>query len=141
MRSIKALCCLLGAIFLMAPGCMKMGPDFKKPDLKLAQPEKFQYRPRKATVVVPEDRWWEVFGDPEINGLVEKVLKNNPDLQLAAARILELQYQVIKTRADRFPSLGLQASARRQHEPESAFGPGVPIGGTVSQYGFSLPAS
>ena len=141
MRSIKALCCLLGAIFLLAAGCMKMGPDFKKPDLKLAQPEKFQYRPRKATVVVPEDRWWEVFGDPEINGLVEKVLKNNPDLQLAAARILELQYQVIQTRADRFPSLGLQAGARRQHEPESAFGPGVPIGGTVSQYGFSLPAS
>ena len=77
---------------------MKMGPDFKKPDLQLDQPEKFQYRPREATVVIPEDRWWEVFGDPEINGLVEKVLKNNPNLQQAAARILELQYQVIRHR-------------------------------------------
>ena len=141
MRPSGALCGLLAAFCLWTVGCMKMGPDFKKPDLQLAHPEKFQYRPRKPTVVIPEDRWWEVFGDPEINGLVEKVLKNNPDLQQAAARILELQYQVIQTRADRFPSLGFQASANRQHEPESILGAGVPVGGTVSQYGFSLPAS
>ncbi len=141
MRLTGVLCGLLAAFCLLTVGCMKMGPDFKKPDLQLAQPETFQYRPKKATLVVPEDRWWEVFGDPEINGLVEKVLKNNPNLQQAAARILELQYQVIQTRADRFPSLGLQANAMRQHEPESILGPGVPIGGTVSQYGFSLPAS
>ncbi len=141
MRPSAVLCWVLCLFCLWAAGCMKMGPDFKKPDLQLAQPEKFQYRPRKKTVVIPEDRWWEVFGDPEINGLVKKVLENNPDLQQAAARILELQYQVIQTRADRFPSLGLQANAMRQHEPESVLGPGVPIGGNVSQYGFSLPAS
>jgi len=118
-----------------------MGPDFKKPDLQFAQPERFQYRTKNAKAVVPEDRWWEVFGDPEINGLVKKVLENNPDLQQAAARILELQYQVIQTRADRFPTLGLQGGAQRQHEPESILGPGIPIGGTVNQYSFSLPAS
>ncbi len=138
---------LLGFLFLilsaclMAGGCMKMGPDFKKPDLQFAQPERFQYRTKNAKVVVPEDRWWEVFGDPQINGLVKRVLKNNPDLQQAAARILELQYQVIQTRADRFPALGLQGGAQRQHEPESILGPGIPIGGTVNQYSFSLPAS
>ena len=56
-----------------------MGPDFKKPDLQFVQPERFQYRTRNAKTVVPEDRWWEVFGDPEINGLVKRVLKNNPE--------------------------------------------------------------
>ena len=141
MRPSGALFGLLAAFCLLTVGCMKMGPDFKKPELQMDQPETFQYRPKKATLVVPEDRWWEVFGDPEINGLVEKVLKNNPNLQQAAARILELQYQVIQTRADRFPSVGLKGGAQRQHEPESIFGPGVPIGGTVSQYGLSLPAS
>jgi outer membrane protein TolC len=70
---------------------------------------------------------------------VEKVLKNNPDLQQAAARILELQYQVIQTRADRFPTLGFKGGAQRQHEPESIFGPGIPVGGTDTQYS-CLPA-
>jgi len=141
MRLLKALIWVLPAICLCVGGCMKMGPDFKKPDLQLSPPGKFQYSPKKAEVVLSEDRWWEVFGDPEINGLVKKVLQNNPDLKQAAARILELQYQVVQTRADRFPSLGFQGGAQRQHEPESTFGPGVPIGGTVSQYSFSLPAS
>jgi outer membrane protein, multidrug efflux system len=141
MRLLKTLIWVLPIICLCVGGCMKMGPDYKKPDLQLSPPEKFQYSPKKTEVVLPEDRWWEVFGDPEINGLVKKVLQNNPDLQQAAARILELQYQVIQTRADRFPTLGIQGGAQRQHEPESTFGPGIPVGGTVSQYSFSLPAS
>jgi len=140
-RALRLFSSRLCSSFIVAGGCIKMGPDFKKPDLQFAQPERFQYRTKNAKAVVPEDRWWEVFGDPEINGLVKKVLENNPDLQQAAARILELQYQVIQTRADRFPTLGLQGGAQRQHEPESILGPGIPIGGTVNQYSFSLPAS
>jgi multidrug efflux system outer membrane protein len=132
---------LIASVCLSAVGCIKMGPDFKRPDLQFAQPERFQYRTRDAKAVVPEDRWWEVFGDPEINSLVKRVLENNLDLQQAAARILELQYQVIQTRADRFPVLGVQAGAQRQHEPESFLGGVIPIGGTVSQYSVSLPAS
>ena len=141
MRPLRLLCWVLPAVCLWASGCMKMGPDFRKPDPEVSQPEQFQYAPKKAEAVIPEDRWWEVFNDPEINGVVEKVLKNNPDLQQAAARILELQYQVIRTRADRFPSLGFKGGAQRQHEPESILGPGIPVGGTVNQYSFSLPAS
>ncbi len=141
MRPVRAFFWMLPVLCLMLAGCIKMGPDFQKPELQLSQPEKFQYTPKNATAVAAEDRWWEVFGDPEINGLVNRVLKNNPDLQQAAARILELQYQVIQTRADRFPTLGVQGGAQRQHEPESVFGPGISMGGTVSQYSASLPAS
>lgn len=141
MRPLKALCWMLAAVCLWTNGCMKMGPDFRKPDLEVSEPERFQYAPKKAKTVIPEDRWWEVFSDPEINHLVEKVLQSNLDLQQAAARILELQYQVIRTRADRFPSLGFKAGAQRQHEPESILGPGIPVGGSTSQYSFSLPAS
>ena len=114
-RRLSGLLSLIVAACLMTGGCIKMGPDFKKPDLQFVQPERFQYRTKNAKAVVPEDRWWEVFGDPEINGLAKRVLKNNLDLQQAAARILELQYQVIQTRADRFPALGLQGGAQRQH--------------------------
>jgi outer membrane protein, multidrug efflux system len=134
---LLVMVCMLVTIM----GCMKIGPDYQTPGLPFTPPERFQYRTQNAKAVVPEDRWWEVFEDPEINRLVKKVLESNPDLRQAAARILELQYRVVQTRADRFPALGVQGGAQRQHEPESVFGPGIPIGGTVSQYRFSLPAS
>jgi len=132
---------LIASACLLLGGCIKMGPDFRKPDLQKYQAERYQYRPLHPKAGVPEDQWWEVFGDPEINALVKRVLNNNLDLQQAAARILELQYQVIQTRADRFPVLGVQAGAQREHEPESLLGGVVPFGGTVSQYTVSIPAS
>jgi len=84
-RRLSGLLSLIVAACLMTGGCIKMGPDFKKPELQFVQPERFQYRTKNAKAVVPEDRWWEVFGDPEINGLAKRVLKNNLDLQQAAA--------------------------------------------------------
>jgi outer membrane protein TolC len=33
----------------------------------------------------PEDRWWEQFGNPELNGLIEQALNDNPGLKHAAA--------------------------------------------------------
>ncbi len=141
MRRLRLLWWMVAAFCLTASGCMKMGPDFKKPENVVSQPNRFQYAPRKVKGIVPDDHWWKVFNDPEINRLVEKVLNNNPDLERAAARILELEYQVVQTRADRFPSLGFNAGFQRRHEPESILGPGIPVGGTVDQYSFSLPAS
>ena len=35
----------------------------------------------------PEDRWWEQFGNPELNGLIEQSLTDNPGLKHAAARL------------------------------------------------------
>ena len=35
----------------------------------------------------PEDHWWELFGNPELNQLVETALKDNPGLKRAAARL------------------------------------------------------
>ena len=77
MKLSRVLCWVLAALSLWTFGCMKMGPDFKKPDLQMAQPETFQYQPKKAALVVPEDRWWEVFGDPHINELVDAFFGTN----------------------------------------------------------------
>jgi len=140
-RRLWGLLLLIALAWITLDGCIRMGPDYQRPDLPFDPPDRFQYRVSDAKAVMPEDCWWEIFGDPEINRLAKKVMENNLDLQRAAARILELQYQVIQTRADRFPTLGLQGGAARQHEPESVLGPGFPIGGTVTQYSFSLPAS
>jgi len=131
---------IMGAC-LAAGGCIKMGPDFKRPATRVKEPESFQYAPERAAPAEPEDRWWEVFGDPVLNRLVEEVLKHNLDIQQASSRILELKYQVVQARADRFPTLSFKADGQRQHQPTANVGPGTAIGGTTDSYNFSLPAS
>ncbi len=37
----------------------------------------------------PDDRWWEQFGNPELNDLIETALKDNPGLKVASARLRE----------------------------------------------------
>jgi len=140
MNRLFTLLGLVMFVFLLGSGCLKLGPDFKKPNVGINEPEAFQYAPGKTKKPDHEDHWWEDFGDPELDRVVEGVLKHNLDIRAASARILELKYQVIQTRADRFPSLSFQAEGQRQKGPSATIRPGATIGGTVDSYNFSLPA-
>jgi len=60
-----------------------------------------------ATVPLGEEKWWEVFQDEELQGLIRTALKNNYDVRIAAARVLEAQAQLGITRADQLPSVGV----------------------------------
>lgn len=35
----------------------------------------------------PGDHWWENYGDPQLNSLIEEALRDSPDLELAQARL------------------------------------------------------
>ncbi|MBE9546028.1 MAG: efflux transporter outer membrane subunit [Proteobacteria bacterium] len=113
-------------------GCMKMGPDFQRPDTGAGVPETYQHAHVDKISVQPEDRWWTIFNDPELNRIVEQVLKNNLDIKKAAARILELRSHFVQTRADRFPGLSVKGEGGRQR-----VSPGV----ETDVYNLSLPAS
>ena len=143
---MKRLFLLLSAtisIFLLSGACIKMGPDFEKPETGIKMPSSYEYMPplTKVPAPKPEERWWYDFGDPELDRMVEEALKSNLDIRKATAVILELRARFIQTRADRFPGLGFQAQGRRQHQPETVSIPGYSIGGTTSSYSLSLPAS
>ncbi|WP_447979770.1 efflux transporter outer membrane subunit [Candidatus Nitrospira bockiana] len=58
----------------------------------------------------PDDRWWEQFGTPELNELIETALKDNPGLKLAAARLREAQGMVRVEGARLLPFLEADAS-------------------------------
>ena len=109
-----------------------MGPDFKQPDMGIQMPGAYQHVPTGTVSPQPEDRWWTIFNDPELNQLVEEVQKNNLDIKMATARILELRSYFIQTRADRFPSISVQGAGGRQR-----VSPGV----EMDTYSLSLPAS
>jgi outer membrane protein, multidrug efflux system len=54
---------------------------------------------------IGEEKWWDVFQDEELQGLIRTALKNNYDLRIAATRVLQAQAQLGITRADQFPTL------------------------------------
>jgi len=103
---------LLG--LLLTAGCVKMGPDFKPPDLGITPPATFQHDESSGNGETLESNWWRAYGDPELNALVLEALRRNWDIRKAAARVSELRSQLIQTRSDRFPSVNLQAQVQRQ---------------------------
>lgn len=137
-RLIQMILVLAG---LLLSACM-MGPDYKSPSLDINTPEKFQQAPGALSVEYTDlNNWWQVFDDPEIDRIVINVLQNNPDIRLAAARVLEVRSVFSQTRADQYPTLGLNVETSRRRQ-----GGINPFTGSVDAkiydiYSLSLPAS
>ena len=64
-----------------------------------------------------DQKWSEVFKDPELQQLIRTALQQNYDLRIAATRILEAQAQLGITRADQLPTINAGASAINQRIP------------------------
>ncbi|WP_198669344.1 TolC family protein [Blastomonas sp. UPD001] len=71
-----------------------------------------------------EAQWWQAFGDPQLSALVEKARANNPDVQIAAARVEEARATERGSRGLLLPSLGIgvDGAVRREVSP---FGQGL----------------
>jgi multidrug efflux system outer membrane protein len=122
--------------YFLLNGCINLGPDYNKPDVNVDIPEFYQYASSETKALEVGDRWWTVFGDPELDRLVEQALQNNWDIKLAAARVLESRAQYVQVRADRFPSVDAQGTwdRRRFGGARSASGQ------TIDTYELSAPA-
>jgi multidrug efflux system outer membrane protein len=101
----------LAALLLLA-GCLKLGPDFKPPDPPTALPQNWQHGSGRD--YVSQDRWWEAYGDSQLNHLVLAAFKHNWDLKRAAARILEIEALFVQSDAARYPRFDFSAGASKQ---------------------------
>lgn len=91
----------LVGLMLLAAGCtsieeyvhngFKVGPNFRDPPAAVAD-HWLDADPRLASRP-PDDAWWEVFGDPTLNRLIDTAHKQNLDLKTAATRVLEARAQ------------------------------------------------
>ena len=113
------------AALLVSAGCLKMGPDFRRPDTGVKTPTSYQHAPSESGTPMPEDRWWRVFNDPVLDRLVEDVLKNNWDIKGATAKILEVRSQFVQSRADRFPKVDFQGQFQRDRRTMEVATPSV----------------
>jgi len=102
---------LAGACLAAALGGCAIGPNYERP----ATPEPAQYRIDTGVLSVAADSaWWDSFGDPVLNTLVETALRNSYDVRIAAARIDEFRGQLMVVRSGFFPQVNLSAAATRQ---------------------------
>ena len=107
-------------ILLLGMGCAAMGPDYTRPDLGIATPPAFQHSQPAPESKLPEldDKWWQEYGDEDLNRMVGEVLQRNWDIKKAASVVLELKAKLSASRADRLPKADLQGTAERERLSE-----------------------
>lgn len=70
-------------------------------------------------------RWWQSFGDAELDRLMELALDGNLDIRIALARIDQARAERRGTRAELFPEVNVAAGAQRNENPFPGFAPGI----------------
>ncbi|HAA03572.1 MAG TPA: transporter [Syntrophobacteraceae bacterium] len=75
-------------------GCMKVGPDYVRPQVSLS-PNWSEPRNQHVTTETAEYRaWWEVFNDPVLDRIIDRAYRENLSLKLAGVRVLEARAQL-----------------------------------------------
>ena len=129
---------VVGFLIMLCAGCA-VGPNYKRPAVP-APPEYRGLAPDrtgKAEVTsFGEQKWWDAFQDEALSDLIRTALKQNYDVQIAAARILEARAQLGITRADQLPSVDAGAAAVNERIPRTARIPSIET--SINQVSVSL---
>lgn len=102
-------------VLLVLTGCA-VGPRYSRP--QAATPPTFKETPPGWKQAQPSDqvlrgKWWEIYQDPQLNALEEKVNLSNQTLKSAYDQFLQARALVRFHRADLFPTIDAGASASR----------------------------
>lgn len=133
------------SLLLLGYGCLKVGPDYNRPLSGFQEPEVYQHgvdaTAEQGSLEVPLEKWWQEFGNPEIDRLVEKTLVNNLDIRKATAQIRELEARLRQTRADLFPAVSLEGGFQQQRQTVTNPLTGAASRRTVETGSLSIPVS
>jgi NodT family efflux transporter outer membrane factor (OMF) lipoprotein len=133
------------AVLFIFPGCV-VGPKYHRAAVdtpgtyKEVTPEDLK-KMDGWKVAQPQDsalhgKWWEIFGDPELNALEEQVSISNQNVASAFANFMAARAIVREARAQYFPTLTVGPSATRQRTSVAETN-GKTTGTTFNE--FSLP--
>jgi len=122
-------------VILVVAGCTTVGPDYKKPESEKKMPAAFNAPDDPALKVDTKnlDKWWEVFHDPQLTGLIDRAEKQNLDVRLAIARVNEARARIGVVNSQRSPQVGFGGSAGAGTNPFT--------GGGGGRYSVGLDAS
>jgi multidrug efflux system outer membrane protein len=122
---------LLSALFLLMLmllyGCM-VGKKYQSP--QPAVPDNYRIADVKTDAAALPD-WWTLFDDPVLDALIQKALSNNPDMLIAASRIVEARLALGNVKANLLPSLSYNVNAAVSDVGLNAQRVGASIDGNV----------
>jgi NodT family efflux transporter outer membrane factor (OMF) lipoprotein len=146
----RALRLCAAALLVALAGCV-VGPKYRPPETPgLAPAYKEASVPSTGTegwkVASPADaklrgKWWELFGDPELNALEERLDIDNQNIKEYFENFMAARALVREARAQYFPTLSVGPSATRSHSSanSSVSSVGAGAGGTPDATLYSLP--
>lgn len=115
------------AVAVMLAGCAS-GPEYERPAIAMPSAFTTPRAPLPTGEADPSDRrWWQSFGDPALDALVEAAVSGNRNLRVAVARLQEYEARAGAVAAERYPSLGYRAGAGRERMSERRAVP-LPLG-------------
>ncbi|WP_433693973.1 efflux transporter outer membrane subunit [Herbaspirillum seropedicae] len=144
---LKPLLAMLLASLALA--ACSVGPDYVRPQMDTG-PAVFKegqnWKPAQPRDLVADGKWWEMFGDPQLNALVAQVDISNQNLALAEANFRSAVALVQSSRSAYSPTLSASAGASRgssgsagSTSSNAASGSGA--GSVRNSYTFSLTAA
>jgi multidrug efflux system outer membrane protein len=135
MSDVRARFALAAALL---GGCT-VGPDWRQPTVDTPPAWRIEYA---QAAELANARWWQAFGDPVLDSLVEDALGQNRDLVQAAARVEQFLGALRTTRSQFYPQFNYSGAASRNRASENAL-TALPAGAdrNYSLYDAALGAS
>ena len=95
-------------------GACTVGPDYRRP--AVPTPDAFRGQPPgESQLSLGDLAWWRLFEDETLQQLINEAIRENYDLKIAVARILQARAQVTIARSFQFPELNHSGSAGYTH--------------------------
>lgn len=109
---------VIAALSLLLVCCVKLGPDFVRPDATLERNWLELGDERISNQAADFRSWWQLFDDPFLDRIVDTAYRQNPSLKIAGARVIEARAQLGIAMGQLFPQ-SQQAFGDLQHNRTS----------------------
>lgn len=115
---------------LLTVGC-SVGPKYVKPTAQIppSYKENANWKPAQPGDQALKGNWWEIFNDPQLNALEEKINVSNQTLRAAVDRFQEARDALRATRSALYPLVTAGVSPTRSHQSQkkALFGGSSPV--------------
>ena len=112
------------AIFAVALAACNVGPKYKRPELPSAPSAVYKenvagtpdsqdggWRQANPADALPRGKWWELFGDPDLSALEERVVRDNQNIKQSFESYMAARATVRNAKSALYPQVSLGASA------------------------------
>ncbi|RFB68558.1 MULTISPECIES: efflux transporter outer membrane subunit [unclassified Herbaspirillum] len=142
MTSVLRKRALILTPLVLALAACSVGPDYVRPQtaaVPTAFKEMKDWKPAQPNELAMNGKWWEMFGDQQLNALVEQIDISNQNLAQSEANFRKAMALVQGARADYSPTLSVDASRTRSRSATSSSG-NSSSSSVRDNYSFSLNA-